>query len=188
MRYILGLGSNLHPAASIPRILRALLQLAPRIDVGRVVETAPVAVDGASFLNLPVSFSSALHPAQLKQVCNAIEVAFGRDRDDPASKLKSRTADLDILFWLDESAVTVPAQLLPHEPYMRPMTLELLAALGLAADAETPALPPGVSLSLGRVAFGNEPVALCRDSRGYSLAPLLLHIQHPPGVRAKRAP
>lgn len=173
MRYFLGLGSNLAPETNVPQMLRALLQLAPRLEVGRVLKTAPVAVAGDSFLNVPVSFTSDLAPPAFKQVCNAIEVAFGRDRDDPASKVKSRSADLDLLFWIDSHATSVPAALLPGEPYMRPMLLELLAALGIATAAETPALPPGVDLALGELVFGREPVVLTRAAdRSYAASPL----------------
>lgn len=163
MRYFLGLGSNVAPREHMALMLRALLQLAPTLHLGRLVETAPVAVAGDPFLNLPVCFASALDPPALKRVCNALEVALGRDRDHPASKVRSRTADLDILFWLDEAATDVDPGLLPQEPYMRPMLLELLASLGLQTAAETPTLPPGVPLELYNQIIGPAPLTLTRE-------------------------
>lgn len=132
MRYVLGLGSNRAPRRHTLLMLRALFQLSPTLHIGRIVETAPVAVAGDAFLNLPVCLSTDLAPQQLKRFCNAIEEALGRDRADPLSKAKGRTADLDILFWLEHDAATVPPHRLPQEPYMRPMVLELLAYLGVA--------------------------------------------------------
>jgi 2-amino-4-hydroxy-6-hydroxymethyldihydropteridine diphosphokinase len=160
MRYFLGLGSNIAPRAHLPLMLRALLRLAPTLHVGRVLETAPVAVAGDPFLNVPVCLESPLAPEELKRLCNAVEAALGRDRADPASKVKSRTADLDILFWLDDGAASVSPRLLPQEPYMRPMLLELLGALDLVASVEVPALPAGVTLDIAGLSIGAEPVTL----------------------------
>lgn len=173
MRYFLGLGSNLAPYTHVPQMLRALMQLTSQLHVGRVLETAPIAVAGNSFLNVPVSFASSLAPATLKQVCNAIEVAFGRDRDDPASKVKSRSADLDLLFWVDEAATEIAPEQLPREPYMRPMLLELLACLGLETTAELPDLPAGVPVGLHGLAVGRAPATLTRAAGGYVLTPLV---------------
>jgi 2-amino-4-hydroxy-6-hydroxymethyldihydropteridine diphosphokinase len=160
MRYFLGLGSNIAPRTHIPLMVAALAEISPRLHVGRVLETAPVGLVGEPFLNVPVSITSELAPQQLKAFCNGLEARLGRDRSDPASKVKSRTADLDILFWLDEAASSAEARLLPQEPYMRPMLLELLIYLGIAADAERPELPGGVTLTLGDLRFGAAPRTL----------------------------
>lgn len=160
MRYFVGLGSNIAPRLHLPLMLRALLQLAPTLYVGRVLETPPIAVAGGPFLNVPVSLTSPLSPDELKLRLNTIEARLGRDRADPASKVKSRTADLDILFWLEDGADSVPPERLPEEPYMRPMLLELLAALDLATGLELPSLPPGVALSLDGLTIGEEPLML----------------------------
>ena len=121
----------------------------------------------------PVCLDSPLAPQELKQACNAIEARLGRDRGDPASKVKSRTADLDILFWLEDGAVAVPPRLLPQEPYMRPMLLELLDALDLATGEATPALPPGVPLRIDGLAIGVEPVTLTLDAADVIVTSLL---------------
>jgi 2-amino-4-hydroxy-6-hydroxymethyldihydropteridine diphosphokinase len=162
MRYFVGLGSNIAPRQHIALMLRALLQLAPTLHVGRVVETAPVGVDGEPFLNAPVCLSSHLTPQALKAFFNATEARLGRDRADPDSKHKSRTADLDLLFGLEDGARDVPAQLLPSEPYMRPMLLELLGYLGLAIAAELPPLPVGLPLELDGLTIGAAPLTLTR--------------------------
>lgn len=158
--YFIGLGSNIEPQRNIIRMLGALRAIAPALAIGRVVETAPVAVAGAAFLNVPVGLRCDLPAQELKARLNAIEAALGRDRSDPQSKTKSRPADLDILLWLADDATSVPADLLPREPYMRPMLLELLRFLGLTIDAETPELPPGVSLVFAGAAVGLGPVVV----------------------------
>lgn len=157
MRYFVGLGSNIEPHKHVPLMLRALLQLAPTVYVSRVVETAPVGVAGAPFLNAAAALDADLSPDELKALFNAVEAALGRDRAAPASKTRSRTADLDVLFALEPGAMRVPPALLPAEPYVRPMLLDLLAALGLAAPDATPALAPGVALSLDGLGFGAAP-------------------------------
>ncbi len=160
MRYFIGLGSNIAPRLHVPLMLRALLQLAPTLHVSRVVETAPVGVDGPPFLNVAVCFLSNLAPHDLKTSFNATETRLGRDRTALSSKLTSRTADLDLLFWLDDDVSVVPAHLLPHEPYMRPMLLELLCYVGVATTAEIPLLPPGLALELDGIAFGAAPLTI----------------------------
>ncbi len=157
MRYFIGLGSNIEPRQNFPLMLRALLQIAPTVHIGRVVQTEPVGVVGAPFLNAVAALRADLAPGELKARFDTIEADLGRDRADPASKTRSRPADLDILFSLEPAAVSVPAALLPREPYVLPMLLELLALLGVAAEAEPPALAPGVRLSLNDLPFGEAP-------------------------------
>ncbi len=164
MRYFIGLGSNLEPHRHLPLMLHALSELAPVLHVGRVVATAPVAVSGGTFLNVPVCFDSALEPAALKAIFNRIEADLGRDRSNPASKRLSRTADLDLLFGLPEAATDVPDALLPAEAYMRPMLLELLAYLQLRSPADVPDLAPGLALELEGLSFGTAPVSLRRSA------------------------
>jgi 2-amino-4-hydroxy-6-hydroxymethyldihydropteridine diphosphokinase len=167
MHYILGLGSNLDPIRHVPLMLRALLELTPTLQVGRIIETAPLAVDGPPFLNGVVSLISDRSPQQLKAYCSQIELALGRDRGDPASKVKSRTADLDILLVLAEQTSLLPAELLPSEPYVRPILLELLTYLGMTIDGayEEPELPPGVELWLDGTAIGLVPCTISKKER-----------------------
>ncbi len=163
MRYFLGLGSNIAPHRNMPRMVQALLELAPTLHLGRIVATAPVGVVGDAFLNTVACIELDLPAADLKRVCNALETAFGRDRGAPGSKTKSRTADIDPLFGLAPNTRVVPSELLPSEPYTRPMLLELIAALGLTTSAETPELAPGVRLPFHDLKLGNAPVTIMRS-------------------------
>ncbi|MFV9504941.1 MAG: 2-amino-4-hydroxy-6-hydroxymethyldihydropteridine diphosphokinase [Oscillochloridaceae bacterium umkhey_bin13] len=156
-RYFLGLGSNIAPHTNFGLMLRELLTLAPIVHVGRVIETAPVGVVGDPFLNTATCLDLDCDPQTLKQTLNAIETRLGRDRTAPGSKTRSRTADLDIICWLDPADRHMPATLLPDEPYTRPMLLELLAYLGITTEAETPELGSGVALDLAGQPFGLLP-------------------------------
>jgi 2-amino-4-hydroxy-6-hydroxymethyldihydropteridine diphosphokinase len=164
MHYILGLGSNLDPTKHVPLMLHALFELAPTLWVGRIIETAPLAVDGPPFLNGVVSLISDRSPQELKAYCNQIEHELGRDRSDPASKVKSRTADLDILLVLSDPTSLLSIEQLPSEPYVRPILLELLTYLGIAIDGAHagPELPPGVELWLGGMAIGRLPCTISK--------------------------
>jgi 2-amino-4-hydroxy-6-hydroxymethyldihydropteridine diphosphokinase len=172
MRYFLGLGSNIAPHTNLPRMVQALLELTPTLHLGRVVETAPVGVVGDPFLNTVACIDLDLPPAELKRVCNALETAFGRDRGVPGSKTKSRTADIDPLFGLKPGVQEVPADVLPNEPYTRPMLLDLIVALGMHTDAERPTLAPGVSLPFHGLQIGRAPMTIVRSANepsGYAL-------------------
>jgi 2-amino-4-hydroxy-6-hydroxymethyldihydropteridine diphosphokinase len=170
MRYFLGLSSNIAPHQHMPRMVQALLELAPILHLGRIVQTAPVGVVGDPFLNSVACIDLELPAAELKRVCNALETAFGRDRGVPGSKTKSRTADIDPLFGLEPGVQKVPAALLPGEPYVRPMLLELIAALGMRTAAERPDLAPGVSLPFHDLTIGGAPLTLVREGTGYRRA------------------
>lgn len=164
MRYFVSLGSNIDPARNVPLMLQALLQLSPSVAVSRVVQTVPVGVVGAPFLNAAAAIATWLSPEALKASLNAIEAGLGRDRAAPDSKTQSRTADLDILFALDPQAGSVPAELLPPEPYILPTLLDLLAALGLSTPGQALELAPGAPLSLDGLPFGAAPRVFSRTS------------------------
>lgn len=157
MRYFVGLGSNIEPRRNFPLMLRALLSISPAVHIGRVVQTDPVGVVGAPFLNAAAAITTDLSPGELKAFLNTVEARLGRDRADPGSKTRSRTADLDIIFPLAPGVVSVPPDLLPREPYVRPMLLELLDALGVTAGAQPAVLASGAPLSLDGLPFGEVP-------------------------------
>lgn len=170
-RILIAIGSNIEPEQHIPRLLEALLQLSPRLDVSPIVATTPVDVmGGGRFLNLTACLYGRWPLDQLKAQFNALETAFGRDRLAPNSKKSGRTADLDILFPLEGDAVD-PA-CLPDEPYVRPMLLHLLAYLGVRG---VPAPQPldGSPLTFADHTIGLRPLTICLCDNQY------LFTEHP---------
>ncbi len=130
-RWFIGIGSNIDPRANVPRILDALADLVSEVVVSPIVETRPVAMDSQSdFLNLVVCVPWNDGADALKAVCVAIEASLGRDRDHEESKYRDRTADLDLLFCLENSAEFSP-DLLPTESYVRPQAEALCGVLKL---------------------------------------------------------
>ena len=97
--YLLGIGSNLSPNRNIAHIIKALLEQFPELSLSRVLHIPPVGMNSQhDFLNIAVFIETELAQTELKALCNDLETQLGRDRDDPASKIKDRPADLDILF------------------------------------------------------------------------------------------
>lgn len=161
--YFLGLGSNIDPVHNIPRILDALLALAPTIDISRIIRTAPVGLTdgGGDFLNVVVRLISDLPASALKARLTDIEIALGRDRSHPHSKKLSRPADIDILLALPAARSVAAAADLPDEPYTLPLLIELLHVHGQAsADIGLPELPAGQRLLLNRLPIGALPATL----------------------------
>lgn len=155
--YLLGLGSNIAPWANLPRLLDALLLLSPQLDVSSVVVTEPVGMRSAApFLNAAARVHTPLPPAALKARLNEIEIALGRDRSDPASKVKNRVADVDILARLDAPIV------LPSETYLRPVAAELLLTLGVPLAESAPDVRGAVAVDFHGVPIGTHPVRLRR--------------------------
>lgn len=162
--YFLSIGSNLEPRQNVPRILLALLQLSPSLDVSRIVETRPIHMASThNFLNLSLRLITNLDAATLKQQLNQIEVNLGRDRRRPDSKRQDRPADLDILFALPHNTQTVNPRWIPAEPYIRPMLLELIAFLDLACPIPPVPLPPGVEMKVLGQRLGTKPVTLTKE-------------------------
>jgi 2-amino-4-hydroxy-6-hydroxymethyldihydropteridine diphosphokinase len=165
-RYLVSLGSNIDPYGNVERMLLALLDLSPRLDVSRIIETEPVGlVEGGQFLNLSVCLYSILEPAALKRQFDEIETRLGRDRRDALSKIKSRPADLDILFGLPSDRTFVRRDKLPEESYVRPALIELLHYLGLDCGETVPQLPDGVLVPVGPVQTGLRPATLYRPAK-----------------------
>ena len=105
------------------------------------------------FLNAVAFVETTVSRTELKQYCNQIETALGRDREDPNSKFKDRPADIDIL-----AAMSLPeerkrtARELTDEYFLYPLIDELIAFLTATAPPTT--LQAGVSLQLDNLTFG----------------------------------
>lgn len=170
-RFFVSIGSNINPKKNIVWVLSKLLQLSPQLHLSRIIETEPVGVPngGGMFLNLTVCLDVALQTRALKQQFNQFETEAGRDRSDPDSHQKSRPLDLDILFSLPKSQHWLDPDMLPVEPYVRPMLLELLDFLGITCRAEAPVLPPGVTLRLREVLVGRQAVTIWQHPASHTV-------------------
>lgn len=162
--YFVSLGSNIAPQQNMVRMVRALLGISAEIDLSRVVMTAPNGIDSdRPFLNACVRLHSELDATTLKAQFNAIEVQLGRDRSDPGRSYKDRSADLDIICALADDAPIFPRDLLPTEPYVQPLLVELLGYLGMASAVRGKPLPDGIELRLNRQVFGRYATTLTEE-------------------------
>lgn len=160
--YVIGIGSNIDPEANVPRILDALLRHFGRLSMSRILRTQPVNMASArEFFNLAVLVETQIAPAALKDICNGIECALGRDRGDPSRALKDRVADLDILFTLGPRE-PLPALAQVDGVYFQPVVADIYGLLGLSVPARGVA---GVTIRLGEVSAGEVPATIHRDGR-----------------------
>lgn len=96
LQYYLGLGSNITPAANLPRAIELLHQYVVVETVSTVWESPSVGEPGPDFLNLVVRVKTALQPDDLKdRVIHPIEAWLGRVRTE--DKNAPRPIDIDIL-------------------------------------------------------------------------------------------
>ena len=159
--YFISLGSNINPKLNFSLMIDKLLTLSKEVVLSRVIETTAEGLESdQQFLNGVARIHTYLTPEQLKDLFNGIERDLGRDRDDPQSKVKDRVADLDILFKLSEMGCSAAADQLPSEPYVRPLLIELLNALGYHHGAETPEVPAGADLLWRNQPIGEMPYIL----------------------------
>jgi len=137
-RYLIGLGSNLQPAANLALARRCLEAIAGRLLFGAEVVTQPVAmISDHLFHNQVAYLETPMDPTALKCCFNALETAMGRDRRDALCKVKDRPIDLDILAVLDPAVelgqlLAAPwlDQLIREAPdYNRPLLQDLVALL-----------------------------------------------------------
>jgi 2-amino-4-hydroxy-6-hydroxymethyldihydropteridine diphosphokinase len=96
--YHLSIGSNINPEENIKHILKMLCR-----DFGEIVVFPPISTHPENiktnllFVNSIAIISTTLTEPDLKEVLNKIETILGRDKNDPMSARKDRTADIDIL-------------------------------------------------------------------------------------------
>ena len=93
--YLMGVGSNLSPHQNIAQIIEELLQQFSQLSLSRILHIPPVGMNSQhDFLNMAVFIETDIAQTELKAFCNDLETQLGRDRNDPASKIKDRAADL----------------------------------------------------------------------------------------------
>lgn len=122
MLYFLSLGTNINPKLNAVRMVSELIKAFGAIQLFPFVETEPVEINsGNPFLNSICVLKSDCEQDAVKNITNNIEISLGRDRADPLSCKKDRTADIDIILW---SAVPIEFNsLLSNEPYVNSVVL-----------------------------------------------------------------
>jgi len=126
----LALGSNLGDKADYLKRAKGLLEasLGKVLLASSVIETLPWGVeDQDNYLNQVLCFSCEISPAELLDICQAIENSLGRKRD---TKWGARTIDIDILLYGDQLVETESLQI-PH-PLMRERAFVLEPLLEIA--------------------------------------------------------
>ncbi len=161
--YILGIGSNINPEANITQIISLLLTAFPHLALSRVIKIPPVGMNSQHyFLNVAVYIETALSNNELKLLCNKIETQLGRDRNDPASKTKDRTADLDILFHAKSAAdLLTPVNRITDEYFLYPILEELIAYL---LERDPLIRQDGTQLRFDNLSFGQTATTIYRDT------------------------
>ena len=102
-RVWLSLGSNIHRQKYIQAALDALKKHFGELLISPVYETEAVGFEGDDFYNLVVGINSDQSLADISAICRQIEADNDRVRNN--DKFSSRTLDIDILTWGDESGV-----------------------------------------------------------------------------------
>jgi len=161
--YLLGLGSNINPLDNFGQIAILLLEKFDQISISRVLHIPPVGMNSQRhFLNAVAFIEADIQQDDLKTICNHIEEALGRDRNDPNSKQKDRPADLDILAFLSfpEDAQRT-ASSITDEYFLYPLIDELKAYLtGESCEIN---LQQGCIVKTGSLAFGESATTIYRD-------------------------
>lgn len=98
MFYLCSIGSNLEPAHHVSLAVAELLERFGHLRLSSVIQTKPVGMRSRhDFLNCLFIVESELSQAQLKAEFVTMELAHGRDRNDPRCKVADRPLDIDIL-------------------------------------------------------------------------------------------
>lgn len=161
--YLLGLGSNINPQQNFAAIIRSLLAEFDHLHLSRVLTIPPVGMNShRPFLNAVTFIETDMPEPQLKTICNQIEIALGRDRDDPDSKIKDRPADLDILARFSESEDwRRHVSSITDEYFLYPLIDELRAFL-----TDTPmmsAIQKGTRVDADNLTFGESATTIYRN-------------------------
>ncbi len=101
MKYLLAVGSNLHPKVNVRWVLSRMQCEFDYVRVGRFYHSQPSGMkSGHSFWNGAVMVESRMDIIDLKTCLCMWEVESGRDRMHPKCSLRNRTLDVDIT-WSD---------------------------------------------------------------------------------------
>jgi len=161
--YLLGIGSNINPINNIGHIIDLLLDRYPLLTLSRVLKIPPIGMNSQhDFLNLVIFIETDSSEADLKAICNAIEIQLGRDRNDPDRKHKDRPADLDILtkarFPDDLDRLTSS---ITDEYFLYPLLGEITAFL---SGKNISLSQVGVEITTANLAFGQSATTINRDT------------------------
>lgn len=161
--YLLGIGSNIKPEANIAKIIQLLLSQFGKLSLSRVLKIPPVGMNSQhDFLNLAVFIETPLSEMELKACCNTIETQLGRDRADPASKVKDRPADIDILLKADNlDELNISPSLITDEYFLYPLIEEVSAYL---LDNDVSIMQPGLTIKTDRLTFGQSATTINRNA------------------------
>lgn len=161
--YLVGIGSNLSPHRNISQIIDKLLQQFSSLTISRVLHIPPVGMNSQhDFLNMAVFIKTDLDQGSLKRFCNEIETQLGRDRDDPASKMKDRPADLDILLHVTQADdFHRSASSITDEYFLYPVIDELFAYL---SHQQYRLLQAGVTIDIEGLTFGKTATTINRNA------------------------
>ncbi len=128
----IGLGSNLGDREAYLDTAFAAISALPGTSLSArssLYASAPLAADGADYLNAVARVRTSLGPHELLRALQAIEVAAGRLRPYPNAP---RTLDLDLLLYGDAQIVT-DELVLPH-PRLQERAFVLRPLLEIAPD------------------------------------------------------
>jgi 2-amino-4-hydroxy-6-hydroxymethyldihydropteridine diphosphokinase len=137
IRAYVALGSNLGDREGTLRVALEALAAEPGIDVvavSRFYDTEPVGyLDQPRFLNGAAAIDTELPAGELLQRLLAVELRFGRRREDVPAQ-GPRTLDLDLLLY-GEAEIDEPGLRIPHPRlHERRFVLEPLADLDPALE------------------------------------------------------
>lgn len=131
----MSLGSNIEPRHHLSIAIRELRHYFGPLQFSPIYESVAIGFSGAPFLNLVVSFVTAISPANIQTQLRNLENSHGRIRG--GERFSSRTLDMDLILYGDLISTIPP--LLPREEILR-YAFVLRPLSDLAPDAIHPIL------------------------------------------------
>ncbi len=137
MLAVLGLGSNIEPAADyLEQAIKSLRRLGTIIRISTIIKTAPVDYTRqADFLNCVLVLETQLSPQKLLTACQKIENKLGRVR---LIDKGPRTIDIDILLYKD-LIINTSKLVIPH-PELAERQFVLISLVEICPDYIHPLL------------------------------------------------
>jgi len=159
-RAYVGAGSNIEPERHLGTAVRSLRQMFGDLELSSVYRTTAVGFDGDDFLNIVVSFSTALPPERLVVALDRIEAAAGRRRGQ--ERFSSRSLDLDLLMYADQ-VVDEPGLRLPRADIIE-YAFVLAPLAELAPDLVHPVEGATMAELWSRFATGDQSITRLAES------------------------
>lgn len=184
--YYISLEAGIDAREKVVGALDALLDHSPTIDVGRVIMTVMTGHKSPLFFyNSVARIRSEKDATEMIALLKSVTDGSNGAMNGAGRRTK---VEFKLLLAVPSGATEIDAQLLPEDPCVRPLLIELAEHAGANIDVRKGFQASGLRLNVGRLRFGAAPVTLFRDPASKAIRSRAFPKSHSPFGRQANQP